>query len=301
MTDIGFIGLGNMGGPMAANLSRAGHRIRGFDLSPAACATAAEQGVEIVESAAEVCPGADVVFTMLPSGRHVLDLYETGGLLEAAAPGTLFVDTSTIEVSESHTARDVAVKAGHRALDAPVSGGVVGATAGTLTFMVGGEAEDFQRAEPILDVMGKRVVHCGASGAGQATKICNNMILAISMVGVSESFVLGEKLGVSHEALFDVISTATGQCWALNTNCPVPGPVPTSPANRDFDPGFATALMVKDLGLAQRAADAAGVQTDLGKHVHELYVRYNEQGGADRDFSGIINVIREASREESTA
>lgn len=301
MTDIGFIGLGNMGGPMAANLSRAGHRVRGFDLSPSACATAAEQGVEIVGTAVDVCVGAEVVFTMLPSGRHVLDLYEAGGLLEAAAPGTLFVDTSTIEVGESHTARDIAVKAGHRALDAPVSGGVVGASAGTLTFMVGGETEDFQRAEPILEVMGKRVVHCGASGAGQATKICNNMILAISMVGVSEAFVIGEELGVSHDALFDVISTATGQCWALNTNCPVPGPVPTSPANRDFDPGFATALMVKDLGLAQRAADAAGVATALGKHVHELYVRYSEQGGADRDFSGIINAVRDTVREEATS
>lgn len=301
MTDIGFVGLGNMGGPMAANLSRAGHRVRGFDLSPAACCAAAEQGVEVVDAAAAACENAEVVFTMLPSGRHVLELYEESGLLTSAKLGTLFVDCSTIEVSDSRKARKLAKEAGHQALDAPVSGGVVGAAAGTLTFMVGGDADEFQRAEPLLQVMGKRVVHCGASGAGQATKICNNMILAISMVGVSEAFVLGEQLGVSDEALFDVISTATGQCWALNTNCPVPGPVPTSPANRDFDPGFATALMVKDLGLAQRAAEAAGVETELGKHVHELYVRYSEQGGADRDFSGIIQAIRGSNDAEATA
>ncbi|MEB3370562.1 3-hydroxyisobutyrate dehydrogenase [Saccharopolyspora mangrovi] len=301
MTDIGIIGLGNMGGPMAANLSRAGYHVRGFDLSASACVAAAEQGVEIVEAASDACNGAEVVLTMLPSGEHVLDLYRNGGLLEAASPGTLFVDTSTIEVGESRVARDLAVKAGHRALDAPVSGGVVGATAGTLTFMVGGEAADFESVEPILNVMGKRAVHCGASGAGQATKICNNLILGISMIGVSEAFVLGEALGVSHEALFNVASTATGQCWALNTNCPVPGPVPTSPANSDFDPGFATALMVKDLGLSQRAADGAGVATALGKHAHELYVHYYEQGGADRDFSGIINAVRESIEKEATA
>ena len=300
MTDIGFIGLGNMGGPMAANLSRAGHRVRGFDLSAAACSTAAGQGVEIVSTATEACAGSGVVFTMLPGGRHVLDLYETGGVLEAAEPGTLFVDTSTIEVSESRRAKDLAEKAGHRALDAPVSGGVVGAGAGTLTFMVGGAQEDFHRAEPFLSAMGKRAVHCGQSGAGQATKICNNMILAISMIGVSEAFVLGEALGVSNEALFDVISTATGQCWALNTNCPVPGPVPASPANKDFEPGFATALMVKDLGLSQAAAQRAGVETALGKHAHELYVRYSEQGGGDRDFSGIINEIRDSIAREAT-
>lgn len=301
MSVIGFIGLGNMGGPMAANLVQAGHRVRGFDLSAPACDAAAEQGVQIVDTAAGTCEGADAVFTMLPSGRHVLDLYETGGLLEAADAGTLFVDTSTIEVRQSRAAKDAVEKAGHHALDAPVSGGVVGAKAATLTFMVGGTEDAFRRAEPILSAMGKRSIHCGPSGAGQATKICNNLILAVSMIGVSEAFVLGEALGVSNEALFDVTSTATAQCWALTTNCPVPGPVPTSPANNDFKPGFATELMVKDLGLSQEAAQRAGIATALGKHAYKLYARYSEQGGAGHDFSGIINAIRDATAGETNA
>lgn len=301
MSEIGFIGLGNMGGPMARNLANAGYRVCGFDLSSQARDAAAEHGVRIAVSAAEACREVEAVVTMLPSGRDLLELYQTGGLLQAAAPGTLFIDSSTIEVSASRTARDLANQAGHTAVDAPVSGGVVGAAAGTLTFMVGGTAEDFLRSEPILAAMGKRVVHCGPSGAGQATKICNNLVLAVSMIGVSEAFTLGEALGVTDQALFDVLSTATAQCWALNTNCPVPGPVPTSPANRDYTPGFATSLMVKDLGLARQAAQQAGVDTALGRHAHQMYTSYSEHGGAGRDFSGIITAIRAALTGEAAS
>lgn len=294
MSEIGFIGLGNMGGPMAANLVRAGHRVRGFDLSAQAREVAAENGVEITEAAVGVCDGVDIVITMLPSGSHVLDCYEgADGLLKAAPEGTLFIDTSTIAVTEARAARDAATRAGHNAVDAPVSGGVVGASSGTLTFMVGGSTSEFERAELILSAMGKKAIHCGESGAGQATKICNNLMLAVSMIGVSEAFMLGEALGLSHQALFDVASTATGQCWALTTNCPVPGPVPTSPANKDYAPGFATALMVKDLGLAQRTAGQYEVNTPLAQHAYKLYTAFSEHGGSGLDFSGVIKFLRD--------
>ncbi|MFD4869436.1 3-hydroxyisobutyrate dehydrogenase [Streptomyces sp. NPDC058412] len=289
---VAFIGLGHMGGPMAANLVKAGHRVLGYDLVPELLAAAAATGVEPADSAVGAAAAADVVVTMLPAGRHVLALYGEQGLLAAARPGTLFVDCSTIDVADARTAHEAAVAAGHRALDAPVSGGVVGAEAGTLTFMAGGGAEEFARAEPLLSAMGRKVVHCGVAGAGQAAKICNNMILAVSMIGVSEAFVLAESLGLDHQALFDVASTASGQCWALTVNCPVPGPVPASPANRDYRPGFAAPLMAKDLGLAANALRAGGVDAPLGLKAAELYAAFAEGEGAGLDFSAIVRTLR---------
>ncbi|MFF2119219.1 3-hydroxyisobutyrate dehydrogenase [Kitasatospora sp. NPDC058184] len=290
---IGFIGLGNMGGPMAANLVKAGHRVTGYDLAPDARERAAGNGVAVAASAAQAVAAAGTVVTMLPTGRHVLDAY---GELTAAAPsGALFVDCSTIAVGDARVAADLARVAGHRAVDAPVSGGVAGAEAAGLTFMVGADAADFADAEPLLAAMGRRVVHCGGSGAGQAAKICNNMILGVSMIAVSEAFVLGESLGLSHQALFDVASTASGQCWALTANCPVPGPVPASPANRDYAAGFAATLMAKDLGLAADAATASAVPAELGRRAAELYAAFAQDEGAGLDFSAIITTLREGA------
>nr|WP_098247765.1 3-hydroxyisobutyrate dehydrogenase [Streptomyces formicae] len=296
---IGFIGLGHMGGPMAANLVEDGHRVLGYDLMPELLAQAVESGVEDAGSSAHAAATADVVITMLPAGRHVLGLYRDEGLLAAARPGTLFIDCSTIDVADARAAHEAATAAGMRALDAPVSGGVVGAEAGTLTFMAGGGGAEFAEAEPLLAVMGKKAVHCGGPGAGQAAKICNNMILGISMIAVSEAFVLGESLGLSAQSLFDVASTASGQCWALTANCPVPGPVPTSPANRDYRPGFAAPLMAKDLALAASAARAGGVPAELGLRAAELYAEYAEGGGADQDFSGIVTTLRRGMADDT--
>ncbi|WP_285727723.1 3-hydroxyisobutyrate dehydrogenase [Psychromicrobium xiongbiense] len=292
---VAFLGLGHMGLPMAVNLVRAGHEVLGFDVVPAALEAARTEGIPTAESTQACAAGAEVVLTMFPSGRHLLDAYR-GGLLEAAPADSLFLDCSTINVDEAREAAELAVAAGHRAADAPVSGGVVGAQAGTLTFMVGASAPEFDAVLPLLEVMGKRVVHCGGNGAGQAAKICNNMLLGISMIGAAEAFVLGEKLGLGHQALFDVISTASGQCWAVTTNCPVPGPVPASPANRDYQPGFAGALMAKDLGLALNALQGTGVAAELGPLAAQIYQRFAEEGGAGRDFSGIITQIRDHSR-----
>ncbi|MCC3299967.1 3-hydroxyisobutyrate dehydrogenase [Arthrobacter sp. zg-Y895] len=296
---VAFLGLGHMGGPMAVRLVNAGYSVTGFDVMPAALETAKANGIATAGSAAAAVAGAGVVLTMLPSGKHLLDAYRgTGdqpGLLAAAAPNTLFLDCSTINVKEAREAAELAVTAGHRAVDAPVSGGVVGAEAGTLTFMVGALPEDFKAVSPMLEVMGRRVVHCGDHGAGQAAKICNNMILGISMIAVSEAFVLGEKLGLTHQALFDVASAASGQCWALTTNCPVPGPVPASPANRDYQPGFAGALMAKDLKLALNALESTGVAAQLGPLASAIYDDFAAEGGAGRDFSGIITDIRDKS------
>ncbi|GLW01921.1 3-hydroxyisobutyrate dehydrogenase [Streptomyces lavendulae] len=289
---VAFIGLGHMGGPMAANLVGAGHRVLGFDLVPGLLAAAAAAGVEPTASAAAAAAEADVVITMLPAGRHVLALYAEQGLLAATRPGTLFVDCSTIDVADARAAHEAVVAAGHRGLDAPVSGGVVGAEAATLTFMAGGGPGEFAAAGPLFGAMGKKAVHCGGPGAGQAAKICNNMILAISMIGVSEAFVLAESLGLDHQALYDVASTASGQCWALTVNCPVPGPVPTSPANRDYRPGFAAPLMAKDLGLAANALRAGGVDAPLGLKAAELYAAFAEADGADLDFSAIVRSLR---------
>ncbi|MGW2584092.1 3-hydroxyisobutyrate dehydrogenase [Streptomyces virginiae] len=291
-TTVAFIGLGHMGGPMAANLVRAGHRVLGFDLVPELLADAAATGVEPAASAIAAAADADVVITMLPAGGHVLALYREGGLLGAARPGTLFVDCSTIDVADARAAHQAAGAAGHRSLDAPVSGGVVGARAASLTFMAGGGAEEFAAAEPLLGAMGRKAVHCGTAGAGQAAKICNNMILAVSMIGVSEAFVLAESLGLDHQALYDVASTASGQCWALTVNCPVPGPVPGSPANRDYLPGFAAPLMANDLALAANALRAGGVEAPLGLKAAELYADFAAGEGAGLDFSAIVHTLR---------
>ncbi len=290
MTTLAFIGLGNMGNPMAANLVKAGHRVNGFDLVPQNLETAAAHGIEVAADAAATLAGAEAVITMLPAGAHVLNVYDQ--LVPLAAPGTLFIDCSTIDVASARQAHRIAAARQLRSVDAPVSGGTAGAAAGTLTFMAGGAADAFARAEPLLEPMAGRVVHCGDDGAGQAAKICNNMILGISMIGVGEAFVLAEKLGLSHQALFDVASVSSGQCWSLTSYCPVPGPVPASPANRAYQPGFAAALMLKDLRLAQEAAQSAGAVTPLGAAAAQLYALFNGQGGAARDFSGIIEMLR---------
>ncbi|MCB8819593.1 3-hydroxyisobutyrate dehydrogenase [Microvirga rosea] len=290
MTAIAFIGLGNMGGPMAANLVKAGHSVKGFDLSPTSCDQARADGVAIAGSAQESVREAEIVITMLPAGRHVLSVWAE--ILPQVTPGALVIDCSTIDVESARKAHALAKEQGLGSLDAPVSGGVGGAKGATLTFMAGGTAEAFRQAEPILSRMGKKVVHCGEAGSGQAAKICNNMILGISMIGVAEAFVLAEKLGLSHQALFDVASTSSGQCWSLTTYCPVPGPVPTSPANNDYKPGFAAALMLKDLKLAQEAALASGAATPLGAEAAQLYALFNGAGHDGDDFSGIINFLR---------
>ncbi|MTE11811.1 3-hydroxyisobutyrate dehydrogenase [Nocardia aurantiaca] len=294
-TKIGFLGLGHMGGPMAANLVKAGYDVLAFDPVPAAQDQARQDGATVVATAAEAVAASDIVITMLPNGRIVLDLY--GEILPAAKPGTLFVDCSTIDVADAKQAAELAAAAGHRALDAPVSGGVAGAAAGTLTFMVGGAASDFADALPLLEIMGGKVVHCGGAGVGQAAKICNNMLLGISMIGLSEAIVLGEKLGLTHDKFFDVVSTASGQSWALTSYCPVPGPVPASPANNDYKPGFATALMAKDLVLAANALRANGVDGQIGQLAAEIYTRFN-QDEAGKDFSAIVTDIRKRSGEE---
>lgn len=290
MSRVAFIGLGNMGGPMAANLVKAGHAVAGFDLSPESLGAARAAGVTIAESARAAVADAEIVVTMLPAGRHVRAVW--ADLLANAGKGALFIDSSTIDVESARAVHKLAGEAGIASVDAPVSGGTGGAKGGTLTFMCGGEAAAFERARPILEAMGKKIVHCGAGGAGQAAKICNNMILGISMIAAAEAFVLGEKLGLSHQALFDVASTSSGQCWSITTYCPVPGPVPTSPANNDYKPGFAAELMLKDLKLAQEAASAAGATTTLGATAAQLYALYNAWGEGGADFSGIINMIR---------
>jgi 3-hydroxyisobutyrate dehydrogenase len=294
MAVIGFIGLGHMGGPMSANLVKAGHTVRGFDLTPEVLHAAEDNGVEFTGSVAEAASDADAVITMLPGGQAVLDCY-LGGILDSAAPGTLLIDSSTVDVADSRRAHELAGKAGFESLDAPVSGGTAGAEMGTLTFMVGGEEATFQRAQPLLDPMARKVVHCGGPGNGQVTKMCNNLILGASMIAVGEAFVLGERLGLSHEALYDVASVSTGQCWSLTTNCPVPGMVETSRANHDYEPGFTAALMLKDLMLAASAAEQSGTDTAIGKLAGELYRRFTEEGGGDYDFAAIINSIRARS------
>ena len=298
LPNVAFLGLGHMGGPMAANLVKAGYPVTGYDPVPAAQEQGRADGLTIVESATDAVRDADVVITMLPNGALVLKLYDE--VLPAARPNTLFVDSSTIDVADARAAHEEAVQAGHRAIDAPVSGGVAGAAAGTLAFMVGGSEEDFEAAKPLLEVMGRKVVHCGGSGVGQAAKICNNMILGVSMIAISEAFVLGEKLGLTNQALFDVASNASGQCWALTSNCPVPGPVPTTPANNDYQPGFAAALMDKDLGLAANALRANNVDAELGLRAAEIYHRFNTSGGGGLDFSAIITEIRNRSTEQET-
>jgi 3-hydroxyisobutyrate dehydrogenase len=294
MARIGFIGLGNMGLPMAQNLLKAGHEVAGFDLSAASVGKLGAAGGAVAGSVAAACAGAEAVITMLPAGQQVREVY-TGmrGVLSAAAPGTLLIDSSTIDVETARAVARAADAKGFAMVDAPVSGGVGGAQAATLTFMVGGSPEAFARAKPILETMGRTIVHAGGSGNGQAAKICNNMILGVSMIAVSEAFLLAEKLGLEAQKLFDISSKSSGQCWSMTSYCPVPGPVPTSPANRDYQAGFTAAMMLKDLKLAQEAARSAGAATPMGAEAAALYGRYCEQGEAGKDFSSIIRFLRD--------
>ena len=293
MARIGFIGLGNMGLPMAQNLIKAGHQVEGVDVNPAALEKLKASGGASVETAKIAAARADVVVTMLPAGKHVREVYlGPNGIIENANAGTLLIDCSTIDVETARAVGAAAEQKGLLMLDAPVSGGVTGAAAGTLTFMCGGSAQAFTRAQSILEKMGKTIVHAGGSGTGQAAKICNNLILGISMIAVSEAFALAEKLGLDHQKLFDISSKSSGQCWAMTSYCPVPGLVPTSPANRDYAPGFTAAMMLKDLKLSQEAAKSAGATTELGAEAAKLYSRYVESGEGARDFSGIIRMVR---------
>ncbi len=289
MTSIAFLGLGNMGGPMSANLVAAGHAVRGFDPVPAAATAAAGNGVTVFDSAAGAVAEADVVITMLPNGDLVKRCY--ADVLPAARAGALFIDSSTISVNDAREVHSLAEGHAVAQLDAPVSGGVKGAVAGTLAFMVGGDESALQRARPVLEPMAGKIIHCGAAGAGQAAKVCNNMVLAVQQIVIGEAFVLAEKLGLSAQSLFDVITGATGNCWAVHTNCPVPGPVPTSPANNDFKLGFATALMNKDLGLAMDAVASTGSTAPLGTHAAEIYAKF-AAGHAGQDFSAVIELLR---------
>ena len=299
MARIGFIGLGNMGGPMAANLVRAGHQVTGYDMNPAALAALAAAGGAVAASAAEAAHGAEAIVTMLPAGEHVRDVWlHQGGLIEAAKlQGTpLLIDCSTIDVASARIVAEAAQAAGLEMLDAPVSGGTVGAAAGTLTFMVGGSDRGFARAEPILRGMGKAIVLAGPAGAGQAAKICNNMMLAITMIGVSEGFLLAQKLGLDWDRLWAITSTATAQSWALSNYCPAPGPVPTAPSNRDYAPGFMAALMLKDVKLSQAAAEETGTPTPLGAHATALYQKLVDAGEGRRDFSVIFRWLSAQAR-----
>jgi 3-hydroxyisobutyrate dehydrogenase len=287
---IAFIGLGNMGSGMAANLAKAGFSVSAFDLDPAAVAAVADAGVKAEASAAEAVRTAQVVITMLPAGQHVRQVVEES-VLGGLSQGGLLIDCSTIDVA---TAREIAARAaehGLAAVDAPVSGGVAAAQAGGLTFMVGGSEGAFTRAQPILSAMGKAVIHAGEAGAGQAAKICNNMLLAITMIGTCEAFAMAQRLGLDPQRFFDISSRASGQNWSMTSYCPVPGPVPQSPANRGYQPGFAGAMMLKDLKLALQAASQSGASIPLGAHAETLYQLFVNQGGATQDFSGIFNLI----------
>ncbi|WP_300303533.1 3-hydroxyisobutyrate dehydrogenase [Ferrovibrio sp.] len=293
MANIGFIGVGNMGGPMARNLLKAGHKVKAFDLMPELVQNVVGAGGTKAGSAQEAAQDVDVVISMLPAGKHVLSVY-TGdkGILAVAKPGTLFIDSSTIDVKSAREAIAAAEAKGMLMVDAPVSGGVAGAENAALTFMVGGSDAAFAKARPVLEAMGKKIVHAGGAGNGQVAKICNNMVLGISMIAVSEAFVMAEKLGLSAQAMFDIVSSSSGSCWALVNHCPVPGPVPTSAANRDYKPGFAAELMLKDLKLSQEAARSAGAQTPLGAEATALFSEYVQGGNGPSDYSGIIRMIR---------
>ncbi|MEZ0340036.1 3-hydroxyisobutyrate dehydrogenase [Mycobacterium sp. pV006] len=291
MTTIAFLGLGNMGGPMAANLVGAGHEVHAFDLVAELKEAAKAKGAKVFDTGAAAVADADVVITSLPNGNIVKSVYDE--VVPAAKSGALLIDTSTISVDDARAIHAQATDRGLAQIDAPVSGGIKGATAGTLAFMVGGEDEAFERAKPVLEPMAGKIIHCGASGAGQAAKLCNNMVLAVQQIAIGEAFVLAEKLGLPAQSLFDVITGATGNCWAVHTNCPVPGPVPTSPANNDFKPGFAAALMNKDLGLAMAAVESTGSRAPLGSHAAEIYAEFVKDH-ADKDFSAVIELLRGA-------
>ncbi|HEV2336945.1 MAG TPA: 3-hydroxyisobutyrate dehydrogenase [Stellaceae bacterium] len=299
MARIGIIGLGNMGAPMAANLLKAQHHVTGFDVVAAPVAALSEQGGHAGAGIAEVAEAGEVVVTMLPAGPQVRQVYfGPDGILAHARPGALLLDCSTIDVETARAVAAEAAQRGFHMLDAPVSGGVIGAEAGTLTFMVGGEAADFARALPILQAMGKTIVHAGPSGSGQTAKICNNMILAASMIAVCEGFALAEKLGLPAQTLFDICKTSTSQCWAMTGYCPVPGPVPAAPSNRDYKAGFTASNMLKDLRLAQQAAGATAAATPLGAVAANLYQLYVDTGAGGLDFSGIMQFLRRAEPRE---
>ena len=290
---VGFIGLGNMGLPMALNLVKAGHQVEGFDVNAAAVEKLQGAGGASAGGVKVAATRADVVITMLPSGKEVQDVYlGADGIVVNANPGTLLVDSSTIDVDTARLVAAAADAKGLSMLDAPVSGGVSGAQGATLTFMVGGSEAAFARGRPLLEAMGRTIVHAGGSGNGQAAKICNNMMLGISMIAVSEAFVLAEKLGLEAQTLFDIAAKSSGQCWSLTSYCPVPGPVPASPANRDYQAGFTAAMMLKDLKLAQDAARSGGVSTPLGAEAAVLYGLYCGHGNGAKDFSGIIKFLR---------
>lgn len=279
---IGFIGLGNMGAPMAANLVKAGHEVTGYDV-----AGVTVEGGATAASAAEAAAGRDAVISMLPDGPILRKV--AAEVIPAMQPGAVFVDCSTVDVESARAAHEMAEKAGVLSVDAPVSGGVGGATAGTLTFMCGGSEAAFAKAAPLFEVMGQKAVHCGAPGAGQAAKICNNMILGISMIGVCEAFALADRLGLSRQSMFDVVSTSSGYCWSLNAYCPAPGVGPQSPADNGYKPGFAAELMLKDLRLSQQAAEGVDAATPMGQRATELYAQFVEaEGGRGRDFSAML-------------
>ncbi|HEY4043353.1 MAG TPA: 3-hydroxyisobutyrate dehydrogenase [Rhodopila sp.] len=290
MATIGFIGLGNMGGPMAANLVKAGHTVTGYDLNPASLDALARAGGKVASSSADAAKGASVIITMLPAGEHVRQVYlHQGGLIDVTAPEKpLLIDCSTIDVDSARTVATAAETAGLVMLDAPVSGGTAGAGNATLTFMVGGTEAAFARGKPVLEAMGKNIFHAGGPGAGQAVKICNNMMLAINMVGVAEGFLLAQKLGLDWNKLHQICATATANSWALSNYCPAPGPVPAAPSNRDYAPGFAAALMVKDVKLSQAAADATGSPTPLAAQALSFYQQVVDAGDGGKDFSVVF-------------
>ena len=293
MAKIGFIGLGNMGGGMCANLAKAGHAVKAFDLSADAVAKAVANGASGAATIADAVSDVDVVVSMLPAGKHVHAVYfGDDGVSANAAAGTTFLDCSTIAVEDARSAHKKAEAAGFNMVDAPVSGGVAAADAGTLTFMVGGSKDAFEIAKPFLDIMGKNVFHAGASGNGQVAKIANNMLLGISMIGTCEAFNLAEKLGLDAQTFFDISSTASGQCWSMTSYCPSPGPVPTAPSNRDYQPGFAVAMMLKDLKLAAGAADGAGANIEFGKLAEQVYEKLSSDGFDGLDFSGVMKRVR---------
>ncbi len=293
MTAIAFLGLGNMGGPMAANLAKAGHAVTAFDLSAAAVARAVEAGCAKAASGAEAVKDAEIVVTMLPAGKHVRAAYmNADGVIANAQKGALLIDSSTIDVESARAVSKAASEKGLSMLDAPVSGGVGGATAGTLTFMVGGDADAFASARPVLEKMGKNIFHAGPAGNGQAAKIANNMLLGITMIATCEAFNLAEKLGLDAQTFFNISSTASGQSWSMTSYCPAPGPVPNAPSNRDYAPGFAAAMMLKDMRLAQEAAHAARAATPLGAQAEALYALMEAAGKDNLDFSGVMKLIR---------
>lgn len=294
MATIGFIGLGNMGLPMAANLAKAGHEVLGFDTTPDVLIEAKGMGIETCASIQDSVENVDTIITMLPNGEIVLSVMEQ--ILPHCKKGAILIDCSTVDVESARRVHANAKAAGLGCIDCPVSGGTTGAEAGTLTFMIGGEKQDVDRAAPFLEIMGGRQVHVGGGGAGQAAKICNNMLLAVSMIGTCEAFSLGKKLGLEPQALFDVMSTSSGSCWSINTYCPVPGAGPKSPADNDYKPGFASSLMIKDTTLAQQAAEAVQQDTPLGAHALELYKQFDEMSGEDKDFSGIITWLETKGR-----